>query len=266
MRRRKFITTAIASAASAGVLSHRASVRAADESKTDRQIFELRAYISPPGPRSDVLEDYLRSAEIPALNRLGIKTVGVFEELEPKEPNHLWVIVPYRSLDEFSKTPRSLATDGEYLEHSKTYSGATKDRPAFARIDTWLLRAFAGMPHLTPPAAAKTKSPRIFEMRTYESISEAKARKKVEMFNAGEIEAMREVGLEPVFYGEALAGRDLPHLTYMLSGADRDAHKKHFDAFLKHPVWLKLKSDPQYADTVSKVTSRFLKPTGYSLI
>src|SRR5204863_1171650 len=104
------------------------------------------------------------------------------------------------------------------------------------------------------------------EMRTYESYSESKALKKVEMFNAGEIEVMKEGGLGPIFYGQALVGRDLPHLTYMLSAETQEAHKKHWADFLKHPTWNKLKNDPQYADTVSKITSRMLVPTAYSQI
>ena len=266
MKRRHFITSALGGAASLRILSTPQTILAADKSPEAREIYELRAYHLGEGKRGDLLENYLANAEIPALNRLGVKTVGVFEEIEPKGPAPLWMVVPYRSLEEFLTSSGSLAKDVEYSRLSKSYSETTKDKPAFARIDSWLLRAFAGMPNLTPPAAAKSKSSRIFEMRTYESFSEAKARKKVDMFNAGEIEAMQEVGLEPVYYGEALAGRDLPHLTYMLSGPDREAHKKHFDAFLKHPVWIKLKGDPQYADTVSKITSRFLKPKDYSQI
>ena len=77
---------------------------------------------------------------------------------------------------------------------------------------------------------------------------------------------MREVGLGPVFYGQALIGRDLPHLTYMLSAEDREAHKKHWGAFGQHATWKKMNGDPQYKDTVSKITSRFLVPTGYSQI
>jgi hypothetical protein len=69
-----------------------------------------------------------------------------------------------------------------------------------------------------------------------------------------------------VFYGQGLIGRDLPHLTYMLSGEDEKSHKKHWDGFRNHPVWLKLKDDPQYADTVTTITSRMLTPTVYSQI
>ena len=106
----------------------------------------------------------------------------------------------------------------------------------------------------------------MFEIRTYESHSEIKALKKVEMFNSGEIETMREVGLGPIFYGQTLIGANLPHLTYMLSAEDQQAHNKHWEAFGKHPVWNKLKNDPQYADTVSKINNRFLVPTAYSQI
>jgi len=128
------------------------------------------------------------------------------------------------------------------------------------------MRAFAGQPRLVLPSYSLAKQPRIFELRTYESYSEAKALKKVEMFNAGEIQTMHDVGLAPIFYGQALAGPNLPHLTYMVSGADQAAHKEHWGAFGKHPTWNKLKDDPQYADTVSKITNWFLAPTAYSQI
>jgi hypothetical protein len=106
----------------------------------------------------------------------------------------------------------------------------------------------------------------MFEIRTYESYSEVKAFKKVEMFNSGEIDTMREVGLGPVFYGQVLVGANLPHLTYMLSAENQEEHKKHWDAFGKHPVWNKLKNDPQYADTVSRITNYLVVPTAFSQI
>ena len=98
------------------------------------------------------------------------------------------------------------------------------------------------------------------------SFSELKALKKVAMFNAGEIGVMQELNLSPVFYGQALVGRDLPHLTYMLCSPDMETHKKNWAAFGVHPTWVRLKNDPQYADTVSKITSRFLVPAAYSQI
>jgi hypothetical protein len=45
-----------------------------------------------------------------------------------------------------------------------------------------------------------------------------------------------------------------------------ETHKRNWAAFGAHPAWVRLKNDPQYADTVSKITSRFLVPAGYSQI
>jgi hypothetical protein len=52
----------------------------------------------------------------------------------------------------------------------------------------------------------------------------------------------------------------------MLCSPDMETHKRNWAAFLAHPVWLKLKNDPQYADTVTKVSSRFLVPEDFSQI
>jgi hypothetical protein len=67
-------------------------------------------------------------------------------------------------------------------------------------------------------------------------------------------------------YGQALSGSNLPHLTYITSATDRATHKRHWSAFSKHPTWIKLKTDPQYADTATKITSIFVTPTAYSQI
>jgi hypothetical protein len=128
------------------------------------------------------------------------------------------------------------------------------------------MRAFGGIPRMEIPSYSAEKKPRMFELRTYESYSEAKALKKIDMFNDGEIDVMREVGLAPVFFGQALIGANLPHLTYMLSAENREAHNQHWAAFGKHATWKKMSSDPQYADTVSKIVNRFLAPTTYSQI
>jgi hypothetical protein len=151
------------------------------------------------------------------------------------------------------------AAAGEY------FTSPSKANPAFDRIDSSLLLAFTGQPKLRL-AAARNSPTRVFELRRYESYSEPKATLKIEMFNAGEIEVMHEVGLSPIFYGQALIGRDLPHLSYMTSGSDLDVHKEHWKAFGAHPTWTKLKNDPKYADTVSQITKRFLSPTAYSEI
>jgi len=114
------------------------------------------------------------------------------------------------------------------------------------------------------PKQTAGKEPRIFELRIYESHTEEKAALKVEMFNRGEMQAMREAGLGPVFFGEALIGDNVPNLTYMLSAADREAHKAHWKEFGSHPVWQRMRKMERYKDSVSKIRSIFLAPTAYS--
>lgn len=267
MKRREFVKTSFAAAALAGLHQTISNAKAADTAPGDtQQVYELRMYRLKDAANQKLLDGYLENAAIPAWNRLGAKPIGAFTEIEAKSGPAVFVLIPHSSPSAFATTAARLPMDEDYLKAGAGYLGVEKANPVFDRIDSWLLLAFSGMPKLELPSYCKDKKPRVFEMRTYESYSEAKALKKVQMFNSGEIEVMKEVGLGPIFYGQALIGRDLPHLTYMLSGETQEAHKKHFADFVKHPTWNKLKNDPQFADTVSKITSRFLTPTSYSQI
>jgi hypothetical protein len=276
MKRREFIKSSVAASTIAAVgLEEINSPAAEPKHEGAREYYELRAYRLKNGAGHEALDEYLEKAAIPALNKLGSKPIGVFVQAErsgpatPTEvrgPNTLFVLVPYGSLEAFGNLPAGLHGDSDFHRAAEHYLNLPKDNPAFDRIDSWLMLAFAGMPKIELPDYCREKKQRIFELRRYESHSELKALKKVEMFNSGEIEVMREVGLAPIFYGQALIGPELPHLTYMLSAENEDLHKKHFAAFGKHPTWDKLKNDPQYADTVSKIKNRFLAPTPYSQI
>jgi len=267
MKRREFLKTSVAASALTGLGPLGVQVAAAQPAGgAAQEYYELRVYRFKEDASRELLDGYLEKAAIPALNRLGLKPIGAFTEIEPKGPASVYMLMPYPSLEAFATVVSRLNADAEYQEAGATYLRAPKSNPSFERIDSWLMLAFAGQPKLNLASYSIEKKPRIFELRTYHSHSELKALKKVEMFNSGEIEVMHEVGLAPVFYGQVLLGDDLPHLTYMLSAEDREAHKKHFDAFGKHPTWNKLKNDPQYADTVSRIENWFLAPAPYSQI
>ncbi len=261
--RREFLrNAALASAATA--LSGTAL---AAEAAPARDYLELRAYRLKPGAPHTLLDGYLEKALIPALNKRRIRAVGVFTEPDAPDGPAVWVLIPHASLESMHAVTASINTDAAVLAAGADYlRGPNKNNPAFDRIDSWLHLSFAGLPRLEVPALASSHSSRVFELRIYESFSELTALKKVDMFNAGEIDVMKDVGLSPVFYGQALVGRDMPHLSYMLCSADRETHKVNWQKFIDHPTWKRLVADPQYADTVSKITSRFLVPTSYSQI
>jgi len=265
--RRDFLKISLAASAASALASIPASALESGAAVSPRQFLELRTYRLKPGAPHALLDAYLEKALIPALNARGIRAVGVFTEPEAKDGPAVWVLIPYPSLDLLSGVTAALNADPAVRSAGAGYlDSPTAADPAFDRIDSCLLLSFTGLARLAVPALARDGKPRIFEMRTYESFSELKALRKIEMFNAGEIGVMQELDLSPVFYGQALVGRDLPHLTYMLCSPDRETHKRNWTAFTKHPVWVKLKADPHYADTVSKITSRFLVPAAYSQI
>jgi hypothetical protein len=266
--RRNFIKTAVSASAALGVLGSSdtfAAARSFEFPTEAQEYYELRSYrLKPDAPRA-LIDLYLEKAFIPALNARGIKNVGVFTEPDAKDGPALWVLISHANVQSVVAVTSTLNLDSSVQSAGADYfRNVGPSNPAFDRIDSWLLLAFAGLPRMTPPAIATERKARIYELRTYESFSELTALKKVDMFNAGEIGVMQDVNLGPVFFGQALIGRDLPHLTYMLSSPDRETLKRSWSAFGKHPKWIAMKEDPQYADTVSKITSRMLEPTAYS--
>ncbi len=274
MNRRNFLTTSLAASTAAALA--RSPLAAAEKSATGRDYYELRAYRLKSGASSAALDSYLAKAFIPALNQRGVRNVGVFTELEidkkavtskPKADTPVWVLIPHASLESFVSVSADLNADPVVQAAGADYLNVPKASPAFDRIDTWLYRAFQGMPQMELPAFSKNRVPtRVFEMRDYESHSERAALSKMAMFNNGEIPLMKELGMSPMLYGQGLAGPNLPHLRYFTGGADLAAHLAGWAKFGPDPRWKAMSSDPQYKDNTSKNTPRFLTPTAYSQI
>jgi hypothetical protein len=272
--RRSFLKTSLAASAAAALTC--AKLSAAEKSAAGREYYELRAYRQKPGASPAALDRYLAKAFIPALNARGVAAVGVFTELDvdktaatskPKADSPVWVLTPHASLESFVRVSTELNADATVQKAGADYLNAPKASPMFDRIDVWLYVAFAGMPKLEVPAFSKSRvATRVFELRDYESHSELKALNKIAMFHAGEIDVMKDLGMSPVFYGQSLAGPNLPHLRYLTCGPDLATHLANWKKFGTHPTWVKLKSDPQYADNTSKNTARFVAPTTYSQI
>lgn len=205
---------------------------------------------------------YLEHAVLPAWQRLGIGPVGVFTEVGDNASSSVHVLIVYKTIDDFAVARTALESDGGYVAAAADYHGAAMQDPAFDRIESSLMVAFAGQPKLMVPE----RKDRVFELREYQSHSEAKARRKIEMFNNGETPIFRSVGFETVFFGETLIGSRLPNLKYMLAAENLDACKMNFDKFRVHPDWVAMKDLPEYAETVSAVVQTFLMPTAFSQI
>lgn len=257
MGRREFVGASIAA------LCPAATGSAAPKGET-AEMFELRTYTLKPGKRP-LLDEYLGKALIPVLKRLGIGPVGVFAEPPETDVALVYVLIVHKRAEEIVTLPALLAEDSEYRKDGAPSLGARADDPVYLRIESSLLTAIPGMPKLVKPDASK---PRLFNLRIYESHNERAAAKKVEMFEKGELDIFRRVGLTPVFFASAIAGAAMPNLTYMLVFPDETVRKTAWDAFRTDEAWLKLKAIPEYADKeiVSKITNKILAPTSYSEI
>jgi hypothetical protein len=238
----------------------------AADSNARRQYYELRVYTTKSEKQQDLVSEYWQNAAVPAYNKMGIQPIGVFTELQDSPTNKIYVLIPFDSIETFSVVPAKLASDEVYQKAAVEFMDVPKSDPAYARFESSLLIAMAGMPKLALPPSSAERKPWIFELRTYLSHNERKGNNKVDMFNAGEIAVMQEVGLSPVFFAQTVLGTQMPNLVYMVSAENMDEHKKHWKGFGPSALWKKLVSDPQYKDNVSGSMNVFLKRTAASQI
>src|SRR5215204_3676805 len=231
-----------------------------------RQFIELRRYHLLPGAKQRAFSTFVGDVAIPAMNRAGVGKVGAFTVMYGENAPSLLLALTHQSLDSAVTLRERMASDTAYTSAGRAILEAPLSDPAFVRVESSLLRAFASMPAVEPSAGVAAKSPRIYELRTYESHSDPAAVNKLKMFDAGEIPIFRKTGLTPVFFGETIFGAKMPSLTYMLTFADMTARDAAWKAFSADPDWKTLSGDPQYKDNVSAISDIILRPTPYSQI
>jgi hypothetical protein len=220
------------------------------------------------GPQAKRLDDFLEQLAIPALNLYGVQPVGAFVGVLGDVCPNVYTLLRHTSLDSLMAVRTWLAADREFRRTGAAFFDVPATDPAFMRVDSSLLVAFDGMLELELPSGAGTAAPRLFELRRYESHSEAALSRKIEMFNSREIAIFRRTGLRPVFFGETLVGSCMPNLTYLLTFEDMAAREKSWATFRADPEWKQLWSTPGLTDgeIVSNVSSVLLRPTPYSQI
>jgi len=229
--------------------------------------YEIRIYrISGPSQEAR-MDDFLKNAFIPAVHRAGISTVGVFKPVEQDTAfgKIVYVFIPYKNVEQFLELGAKLEKDQEYQKSGKAFLDAPYDDPSFARYETVFLKAFSYMPEFRIPSLTTPANERIYELRSYESATEAKATKKIQMFNeGGEIGIFEKIGANAVFYAKVIMGSNMPGLMYMTTYANMKSHDDCWAAFREHPDWKTLSQLEEYKNTVSKIHVSLLHPTSYS--
>lgn len=232
----------------------------------ENQILELRTYTLVDSAAEEKLDAYLKHSLLPALQRQGLGPIGVFDQASDAEDGSIQVmlLVPGADVESVTSAASKLSSDEKYQQAAKEYLSTPAKKPIVKRIQSELLVSFDCWPKAVVPQQAKNKSPRLFELRIYESPTEKHGQLKVEMFNSGEVPIFLDCGITPVYMGQAVIGDKMPNLTYMTvynNEAERDeAWKK----FTTHPDWQTLKEVEKYKDTVSTIHKSDWRAKPYS--
>jgi hypothetical protein len=270
MERRSFLGGALLASAqgASGPTAHQA-VGASSSGKVLRpEVYELRQYRVRIGHQPGRLREYLQSAALPALKRLGHGPIGVFEPTVGELPA-LVVLIPHPNLESVASLSARLDADAEHRKAGAAFLEPPAGDPPFLSLESEVLVAFDNLPKLERPAEAAAPAPRVFELRTYLSPSESAHRRKMDMFlRLGEMEIFRRTGLRPVFFGRAVAGKRLPSFTYLLVFADEAARAAAWAAFRSDAEWDKLRNTPGYTDAeiMAGITTVLLRPAPFSEI
>ncbi len=259
MTRRAFIPAAAGSVAAGNAAAAEAGKAA---------ILELRRYqLRNSGDNQrQRTSDFLKQ-QAAALQRAGAGPVGVFgTTIAPDGP--FLLVLAELSIARGHRTGAAgmLAADAEYQKAVDAYHA----QPGlnYERMESSLLRAFDGYPAIVIPANDGKRAARLFEVRMYESNTAGTLRKKVKMFNDGEIGAFQRAGGQPVFFGETMVGPRQPNLIYMLSYDDLAGRDKVWKAFGADPEWQRLRTTPGLSDAeiVSNISNYLVSPLAFSQI
>ena len=267
MKRRAFLSTSLALGAVpviGGVSDLRENFTQSAASNV--QYFEWIRYQLHTGKKQGLVAEYYHDVAIPALNKAGINNIGVFNVKNGPNAPTLHVIIPHPSLESIVSTNDKLLTDKDFVQAGSRFLESSISDTAFVRMEKSILKAFDGLPQIQVPEQKKSGKPRIFQVRTYESHNLVIAKRKIQMFNEGEIDVFIETGLQPVLFGEVIAGDKMPCLIYILAFENMDAMAENWTAFGNHPGWIALRDNPYYANTVSCINDWLWTPASCSQI
>src|ERR1041385_4351587 len=107
MRRKEFIVGMATGLIGAPLAAHacETGVSAIKAQDNALEYYELRQYHLQMGAKPKIVEDYWRDAALPALKRLGIGPVGVFNVLIGPDSPTLTVLIPHKTAESVVTLP-----------------------------------------------------------------------------------------------------------------------------------------------------------------
>jgi len=259
---RRNLLSGVAASALAGAAAQAAEGQAANV------YLELKYYQlhNSPEDQSEHLTGFLRDGYAAAVAKAGGKLIGAFGNHIGMEAPYVIALTEYDSLGAFQTTIEKLKGDSHY-QHALSALTSRQGYP-YQREESSLLRTFDGFPKPLVSDAPERHSPRVFELRRYESPTEVTLARKLKMFNGGEIAIFQKLGMRPIFFGETIIGPHMPNLVYMLSFDDLAAREELWRKFGSDPDWKKLSAPPDVHDSeiVLNISNAILQPLKFSPI
>ena len=251
MKRRNFISAAGITAAASTYVSANSSIIKAVQAE-NRAIIEWRTYQMKWGKNTSMFMKYLSDMLKPALLSAGSSSVVIYKEKSVETPTNIHVQITHPDMGAYQNSLLALESS-DFRMTTKEYDA--QESSPYDRLSTSLLHAFTGMPKLRDPI----KDAQLYELRIYEGYNEDAVRRKIAMFNDEEIDLFLDLQLQPIFFGNMIAGPYMPSLVYMLNFRDEAHRAEAWKEFLDDPRWKKMVADPKYANTVSNIRNILLE-------
>jgi hypothetical protein len=231
------------------------------------QYYQLTIYHFKNAEQLAVTNDYLKNTYLPALHKMGLSDIGVFNTHgnDTATDKKLYVLIPFASLQKFETLMNTLTAGTLIKNDTSAYTNAAFNKAPYERVETVLLKAFKDMPVLKKPDSEGPYNERVYELRSYEGPTEKLYRQKVYMFNeGGEVPLFDRLKFNAVFYAEVLNGSHMPNLMYMTTFKNMAERDEHWKEFGNDSTWKRISALPEFQNTVSKADIYFLYPTDYS--
>lgn len=213
------------------------------------------------------VENYVGNTLKPFLKKQGIPVVGVWLPLanDTAVDKKLMVWVPLRELGMLEKIEHAFSSIDPFGADPLIHLDSFQNNAPYMRIESTLAVAFKLHPKYSDKKSFQRSDDNIYEYRSYESATEEKHLRKVEMFNeGGEIDIFKRLDFNAVFYSRAIVGPRMPNLIYMTSFKNMDERNKHWNAFRDDPKWKEISPMPKYAGTVSRNETILMKASKFS--
>jgi hypothetical protein len=256
MNRRQFVTTGGAAMA----------MQANAAETKGPSILVLRQYKlrNNPDAMGRRLQEYLQKSHIPAARRAGAGPFGVFSSVVAADSPFILTLSSVPGFAALEDVRAKMAADAELRKAQEAYYTGPLQ---FVRYETTLLRGFSTFPRIEVPKPAAGGS-RVYEVRIYESNNPVTLARKIRMFDEGEIDLFKKVGMTTVFFGETVAGQNMPNLTYMIGFDSMGARDQVWSKFGTSEEWKKMLQQPGVSDAeiVSNITNYIVRPLSFSEI